>query len=172
MNKTIYTDGGCKGDYDPDKVGTWAYVVLDGFNITLDSIPENTNARLALSTTNNRMEMMAVIEAIESQPYGTNIRIFSDSGYVVNGINDPNYLKKWQQNGWKTSAKKPVENKDLWLDIVRILDSKKWQLQFSLVRGHNKNSNPVHNKFNTMCDKICTEIMDSYIMVRDRRETC
>lgn len=167
MLKSIYCDGGCKGVYDVDQVGAWAYVVLDGFTIDIESEPSVKKSGLTLGTTNNRTEMLAVINAIASQPKGSKLRIYSDSGYVVNGINNPSYLKKWRANGWKTSKKTPVENQDLWREMIKLIESDDYELRFILVKGHGKNKDDVHNKFNSMVDVMCTEVMNNYIGKRD-----
>lgn len=114
-------------------------------------------------TTNNRTEMLAILNGIkfidshsEQTPF---IEVFSDSGYVVKGYNDPSYLNKWKQNGWITSTKKPVLNKDLWEQFLAI----PWSVRFNLnlIRGHKKDSNPIHAFWNDICDQACTYTMNN-----------
>jgi ribonuclease HI len=115
---------------------------------------------VVLDTTNNRMEMQAIIEAISSQPEGSRLRIFSDSGYVVTGFTHPSYLKKWMYNGWKTSNNNPVGNKDLWEKLIEL--NNRYNIQFVLIKGHNKNTNRVHNHFNHIVDMMCTRERDTH----------
>lgn len=141
MSKVIiYTDGGCTGNPGP---GGWAAVVIQN----------ETEVKLSggnPSTTNNRMELNAVIEALhwckKKGLVGT-LEVHTDSQYVKNGINS--WIHNWKKNGWKTAAKKPVKNKDLWekLDIVNSAVSPEW----FWVKGH------AGNKYNELCDQLVEE---------------
>ena len=121
----IYTDGACSGN--PGKGGWGAYIEAEN-NVEELSGYEN-------STTNNRMELTAVIKALEYIQNHVEINIFTDSKYVMDGINS--WIKNWKKNNWKTSNKKPVKNKDLWekLDSLTINQKIKW----TWVKGHNGN---------------------------------
>ena len=164
----IYTDGSC--DNNGDWAGSWAWVEIDQ-NMTVTPIEDlskhiiKKRSGYAYDTTNNRMEMMAIINAITQggYPIGSSIKIFSDSGYVVNGHNNPSYLKKWMQNGWKTSKRLAVENKDLWEHII-LIDSL-YDVQYVLVKGHSKDKTSVHKNWNDLCDKICTHVRQ-YVQYR------
>ena len=142
----IYTDGGCSGNPGP---GGWAYVLING-----DAEPlENWGAEK--STTNNRMELQAVIAALEMVP-GTvlapgTITIYTDSQYVQKGITE--WIKEWKSKGWKTSAKKPVKNQDLWqrLDALSIGLPITWVW----VKGH------AGNKYNERCDLLAQKAIAS-----------
>jgi len=117
-----YTDGACRGNPGP---GGWG--VLLRFN--------GHEKRLyggEASTTNNRMELMAVIKALESLKKACKVKITSDSQYVLKGITE--WMENWKKRGWKTSAKKPVKNVDLWqrLDELRENHSVEWVW----VKGH------------------------------------
>ena len=121
-NVTIYTDGACKGNPGP---GGWgALVIWSGSEKELFGGDP--------ATTNNRMELIAVIRALESLTKSCAIEIYTDSQYVKNGIET--WIHAWKKNGWKTSDRKPVKNTDLW----RRLDALATQhrMQWRWVRGH------------------------------------
>ncbi|NBX26583.1 MAG: ribonuclease HI, partial [Planctomycetes bacterium] len=107
----LFTDGACSGNPGP---GGWAFV-LRGPGIAGDL--ERSGGEPA--TTNNRMEMLAVIQGLEAIPGSGEVRLVSDSEYVVKGLNE--WLDGWKARGWRTAAKKPVKNDDLWkrLDALR-----------------------------------------------------
>ena len=120
----LYTDGGC---HTRSGVGGWAALIYDG------SRPIEISGHKS-DTTNQRMELRAVIEALRSlgeQP--RKVRLFSDSAYLVNGMNQQWHLK-WEQNGWKNAKKKPVENPDLWKQLVRL--SERHTVEWKKVKGH------------------------------------
>ena len=118
----IFTDGACSGSPGP---GGWGALIIgpDGEN-------ELTGGETA--TTNNRMEMLAAIEALKSLPEGSAIRLTTDSTYVKDGITS--WIKNWKARGWKTAAKKPVKNVDLW----QALDAEcaRHKIDWQWVRGH------------------------------------
>ena len=132
---TIYTDGACSGNPGP---GGWGAILmyqkqtkeLSGFE------PE---------TTNNRMELMAVIEAVRALKQPCEISIHSDSAYVCNAFHQ-NWLNNWQANGWKTASKRDVENQDLWRDLLSVLEQH--AVKFVKVKGHSDNAN------NNRCDEL------------------
>lgn len=119
---TIYTDGACSGNPGP---GGWGARIEHG-----DDATELTGG--AADTTNNRMELTAAIEALKSLPDGSQITLVTDSIYVKDGITS--WLAGWKRNGWKTAAKKPVKNVDLWqaLDAECARHTIDWQW----VKGH------------------------------------
>lgn len=141
MNEvTIYTDGGCSGNPGP---GGWGVVVI--FNGEAKQLSGGENF-----TTNNRMELMAAINAlsvVKNTPAfsGLNITVNIDSQYVKNGITL--WIKNWKQKGWKTADKKPVKNQDLWilLDELNSLLNVKW----NWVKGH------AGIEYNEICDELC-----------------
>ena len=105
MSKSVemYTDGACRGN--PGKGGWGALLRYNGHEKTLYGGEP--------MTTNNRMELMAVIQGLQAlKRPGLDIKVFSDSKYVLNGISE--WLPNWKKRGWKTAAKKPVLNADLW----------------------------------------------------------
>ena len=118
----IYTDGACRGNPGP---GGWGALILkDNEEIKLNGGQNDT--------TNNQMELTAVIKALDFFSESTEIEIFTDSKYVMDGITE--YIKKWKVNGWKTASKKPVKNSDLWkqLDDLSAHHSIRW----NWVKGH------------------------------------
>lgn len=119
----IYTDGACRGNPGP---GGWGVLLrYKGKEKTLHGGEVNT--------TNNRMELTAVIKALESlnRP-GCQVRIFSDSKYVLNGINE--WIANWKKRGWKTAAKKPVLNVALWQELDALVAQH--DIEWQWVKGH------------------------------------
>lgn len=99
---TIYTDGACRGNPGP---GGWGALLQSG-----EHVKELSGAEPA--TTNNRMELTAVIRALEALKRPVEVRLYTDSEYVRRGISE--WLPSWKARGWKTAARKPVKNQDLW----------------------------------------------------------
>ena len=169
----IFTDGGCRGNPGP---GGWAYI------INLDGAEYQKNGFEA-GTTNNRMELTAVIRALEAAcdllstrqtgsdssgavsgsapdlPGCSNndssgavsgpgrVVLYTDSQYVQKGISE--WIRRWEKNGWKTAAKKPVKNKDLWLRLQEL--SQKINPEWRWVKGHSG------NHYNEACDSLVQE---------------
>lgn len=149
----IYTDGGCHNESGHLKgIGAWAFVVQDE-----NSDDVEVYAQRVTDTTNNRTEMMAVINAISFCETRSAVHIISDSGYVVKGYTDPAYLDRWVSNGWRTSNNKQVSNIDLWQKILNL--SYHHQLRFTHIRGHMKDKNPTHAYWNQIVDRACTTVM-------------
>ena len=134
MKLKIYTDGACSGN--PGK-GGWAAIILDDSNQSNISGSEN-------NTTNNRMELMAPIMALKKIRKKSEIIIFTDSKYVKDGITD--WIKKWKVNNWKSSNKKPVKNKDLWIKLDNICH--KHKVTWKWVKAH------AGNKYNNLADVL------------------
>jgi ribonuclease HI len=118
----IYTDGACSGNPGP---GGWGVVLRWG------ELEREMNGGEA-ETTNNRMELMAAIEALRALKRPTTIRIWTDSTYVRDGITK--WIHGWKRNGWKTAAKAPVKNADLWQQLDELARGHKVDWQW--VRGH------------------------------------
>ena len=118
----IFTDGACKGN---PGVGGWGVLIKSSNYI-------NELKGYEQLTTNNRMELIAVIEGIKSIEKNANIEITTDSKYVKNGINL--WIDNWKINGWKTSSKKPVKNKELWLDLDKLVQN--YNIEWKWVKGH------------------------------------
>lgn len=119
----VYTDGACKGNPGP---GGWGWVVPDG--------PAGSGG--AEQTTNQRMELEAVLRALEALPGP--LRVHSDSTYVVNCFND-RWYEGWLKRGWKNSQKKPVANKDLWEPLIDLYLERADEIEFTWVKGHSGN---------------------------------
>ena len=119
---TLYTNGACKGNPGP---GGWGVVLRYGDN-------RKTLHGGEARTTNNRMELMAAIRGLEALKRPCEVELFTDSQYVRKGITE--WMAGWKRNGWKTSAKKPVKNEDLW----RELDSEvaRHKINWHWVKGH------------------------------------
>ncbi|CAL9380595.1 Ribonuclease HI [Actinosynnema sp. ALI-1.44] len=119
----IYTDGACSGNPGP---GGWGAVLRYGQH------EKDLHGSDAGPTTNNRMELMAPIRALESLTRPSVVRIYTDSTYVRNGVTS--WMAKWKRNGWQTAAKQPVKNADLW----RRLDeaAAPHQVEWHWVKGH------------------------------------
>ncbi|WP_223127966.1 ribonuclease HI [Pasteuria penetrans] len=130
----IYTDGACSGNPGP---GGWAAVLL------LATGPEELSGG-ERHTTNNRMEMMAVIEALRKLPPSVGVHVHSDSAYLVNCFKQRWYVR-WRENGWRTSTGKAVENKDLWVQLLDLFHSRS-HIDFIKVKGHSS------VKWNNRCD--------------------
>ena len=155
----IYTDGGCSGNPGP---GAWAYVIVK-------DLPESDDPSVSIikeawgaekNTTNNRMELQAVISALEALPGIDNgdtrictnkIEVYTDSQYVQKGMSQ--WIKDWKARGWKTAAKDPVKNQDLW----QRLDSLAADLSISWhwVKGH------AGNVYNERCDSLTQRTINS-----------
>jgi|TARA_B110000093_G_C12631790_1_gene270479 ribonuclease HI len=122
----IYSDGACKGNPGP---GGWGALIIEGDK-------KNEIFGGEANTTNNRMEILAVIMALKAINTISEITVFTDSTYVQKGISE--WIDKWKINGWKTSNKKEVKNKDLWVQ----LDSLTAQLKINWVwvKGHSGHS--------------------------------
>lgn len=118
----LYTDGACLGNPGP---GGWGALLR--FNGTDKELAGGTN-----DTTNNRMEMQAVIEGLNALTRPSIVTVYTDSQYVQKGITE--WLQGWKARGWKTAAKKPVKNVDLWLELDEAQE--KHQVTWQWVKGH------------------------------------
>ena len=118
----IFTDGACSGNPGP---GGWGALICNGKN-------ENELTGGAAETTNNRMELLAAIEALKSLPDGSAVRLTTDSVYVKDGITS--WIKNWKARGWKTAAKKPVKNVDLWQELDS--EAQRHSVEWHWVKGH------------------------------------
>ena len=118
----IYADGGCRGNPGP---GGWGVLLQFG-----EHEKELWGGEPA--TTNNRMELTAVIRALESLTPSTNANVHTDSQYVQKGISE--WIHNWKRNGWRTADKKPVKNADLWLMLDAL--AKQHQIRWIWVKGH------------------------------------
>ena len=134
LNCIIYTDGACLGN--PGK-GGWAAIIIEPSG-------EKEIVGCERFTTNNRMELMAPIMALKKIKIRSEITIFTDSKYVKDGITE--WIKKWKLNNWKSSNKKPVKNKDLWIKLDNAC--LKHKITWKWVKAH------AGNKYNNLVDEL------------------
>lgn len=140
----IYTDGACSGNQNETNFGGWGAVLEYGSN-------QKELCGGQANTTNNRMEMTAVIEALSAlKKSGQTISLFSDSSYVVNCFREKWYVG-WMKNNWMNSSKKPVENRDLWEQLLDLV--KNHDISFYRVKGH-VNLNSKTTNFNALYEKF------------------
>ncbi|MBO7452561.1 MAG: ribonuclease HI [Clostridiales bacterium] len=131
----IYTDGACSGNPGP---GGWGAILMAGEHKKEISGGEK-------QTTNNRMELSAVIFALRALKKPCEVNLYSDSAYVINAFQQ-NWILGWQKNGWRNSAKAPVANVDLWKELIEL--TKVHKVNFIKVKGH------ADNEFNNRCDEM------------------
>ena len=123
----IYTDGACSGNQSSENVGGWGAILRFGEH-TKEIFGGERN------TTNNIMEMTALLEAFRAiKKEGQTIEVFSDSGYLMDCFRKKWYVN-WEKNGWKTAKKTPVENRELWQQLISYLD--RHDISFYRVKGH------------------------------------
>ncbi len=134
---TIYTDGACSGNPGP---GGWGAILM--YNEKSKEISGAQN-----DTTNNIMEITAVLEALKLLKEECNVKVYSDSAYVVNAFNQ-GWLNNWQKNNWKTANKEPVKNRELWEELYELTN--KHKVEFIKVKGHSD------NEYNNRCDFLAT----------------
>lgn len=140
---TIYTDGACSGNPGP---GGWgAILIFQGKQKEISSGAKNT--------TNNIMEMTAVIEALKMLKEECIVKIYSDSAYVVNAFNE-NWIEGWIAKGWQNSKKEPVKNKELWQELISLTN--KHKVTFIKVKGHST------DELNNRCDFLATSAAKKY----------
>ncbi|MBV7274989.1 ribonuclease HI [Clostridiaceae bacterium UIB06] len=141
---TIYTDGACRGNGKENTIGGFGIVLM--YNDIKKEIKKGFR-----NTTNNIMELSAVIDALTLLKEPCEVKLYSDSAYVINAVNQ-RWIKNWQKNGWKTASKEPVKNKELWEKLIELINIHK--VEFIKVKGHSD------NEFNNRCDKLANEAMD------------
>ena len=134
INYIIYTDGACLGN--PGK-GGWAAIIIEPTG-------EKQIVGCERSTTNNRMELKAVIEALKEIEANSQISLFSDSKYVIDGITK--WIKNWKINDWKTTNKKEIKNLDLWMDLDKL--TSKFKITWNWVKAHST------NEYNNKVDRL------------------
>lgn len=150
---SIFTDGSCLHmagvGYGPGGYGAI---------IRINNQDRELSAGYEL-TTNNRMELMAVIEAISALDEPSKVIIMTDSQYVRNGVQE--WVRKWKTNNWKTSNKKPVKNQDLWRRLDELCEGKGHQIIWQWIRGHAGHTE------NERCDQLAKEAAGSSQKIRD-----
>ena len=134
----IYTDGACSGN--PGAGGYCTILMYNSREKIISGSEENT--------TNNRMELLAVIRGLEALKEACIVNLYSDSSYVINAFNEK-WIDSWVANNWKTAGKKAVKNVDLWQTLLELINQHK--VNFIKVKGHSD------NEYNNRCDKIAVE---------------
>ncbi len=131
----IYTDGACSGNPGP---GGWGSILMYG-----EHKKEVSGGKK--DTTNNVMELTAVIEALKLLKFKCKVSLYSDSAYVVNAFNQK-WIYGWMKNGWKNASKEPVKNKELWQELYDL--TKTHEVTFIKIKGHSD------NEYNNRCDEM------------------
>ena len=139
----IYTDGACSGN--PGMGGWAAILIYKGVEKIISGFDK--------STTNNRMELFSVIQALRHLKERCSVTLYTDSAYVADAFNK-NWLDAWQKNNWKTASKGEVKNQDLWSALI--FEKNKHILNFVKVRGHSD------NELNNRCDRLAVGEIDKY----------
>jgi ribonuclease HI len=158
----VYTDGGCSGNPGP---GGWAYVILGPSQERPggsgpEVLAEDSGGER--QTTNNRMELLAVIAALRKaqslfnsskNSYNERITVYTDSQYVQKGITQ--WIGNWKRNAWRTSGKQPVKNQDLWLELDSVTST--LPVDWRWVKGH------AGNEYNERCDAMVQNVMKGFV---------
>ena len=140
MSYELYTDGGCRGN---PGIGGWGYYLITPNGTIEDCAYEE-------KTTNNQMELTAVIEGLRTLPEDEQITVYTDSTYVKNGITK--WIHNWRKNGWKAANGKPVKNKFYWVELHEL--TRKRSINWKWVKGHST----VYG--NNKADELCNKAMD------------
>ncbi len=138
----IWTDGSCLGNPGP---GGWAFIATNGKDIAERNGGEK-------ETTNNRMELTAVIKALSAAKKHDELEIHTDSQYVKNGMEK--WVRQWKNNNWKNAEKKPVKNKELWQQLDELAQTKK--ITWVWVKGH------AGQEMNERCDELARTAAESF----------
>lgn len=140
---TLYTDGACSGN---PGVGGWGAVLMFKEH-------EKRISGAEAETTNNRMELFAVICGLEALKEPCEVTVYSDSAYTVNGFNN-GWVYEWEKSGWKKADNKQVLNVDLWQRLLNL--TKVHKVEFVKVKGH------ADNEYNNICDKLATDAIKNF----------
>jgi ribonuclease HI len=155
----IYSDGGCRGNGNALNIGAWSAVIL---------FPDKENPTEIVgaeaNTTNQRMELMGVIEGLEAIDHvkDVEVTIYTDSSYIVNCMNEKWYMK-WKRNGWKTKTREQVKNRDLWETLLVLMNSREGGLSFVHVKGHTGIT------WNERADKLVNILMDDIMERKEKK---
>ena len=141
---TIYTDGACSGNPGPGGYG--AVLIYNGNEKEISGGEK--------STTNNKMEMMGVIKALEMLKEKCDVEVYSDSAYVVNSINNK-WVYSWKKNNWIKSDKSKAKNIDLWERLLELIEYH--NVKFVKVKGH------ADNEYNNRCDKLAVKAREDVV---------
>lgn len=142
----IYTDGACSGNPGP---GGWGVVLLYREQ-------KKELSGFVADTTNNRMELTAVITGLSSlKTNQVPVTVYTDSKYIVDAVNQ-NWLTNWQNKGWRNTAKKPVANRDLWEQLLAL--NQKYHPRYTWVKGHST------NVYNNRCDEMAVQAIKDHTL--------
>ncbi|WP_368292644.1 ribonuclease HI [Dehalobacter sp. TBBPA1] len=140
----IYTDGACSGNPGP---GGWAAILKYGEH-------EREISGFEFNTTNQRMELTAAVQGLAALKESCSVQVHSDSAYLINAF-EQNWLSRWQKNGWQSSQKKPVENRDLWVSLVEL--TAKHDVVWVKVKGHS--GHPENERCDELARKAIAEAL-------------
>ena len=138
----MYTDGACSGNPGP---GGWACVLIYGEH-------EKELSGGAAETTNNRMEMTAALEGLKILKRPCKVEFYTDSNYLKDGVTQ--WLAGWKKRGWKTAAKQPVKNQDIWEQLDQVIQTH--QIEWHWVKGH------AGDEYNERCDELAREAFEEF----------
>lgn len=138
-NIDLYTDGACS--QNGTWIGGWGAVLIYGDY-------QKQLSGYEIETTNNKMELKAVIEGLKALKQKVNVTIYTDSAYVHNAFVN-NWIEMWQKSNWINSQNKQVANKELWMELIGLCE--KHNVSWKKVKGH------ADNEFNNLCDKLATD---------------
>lgn len=137
----IYTDGACS--YNPGPGGWGAVLLYNGHRKEMSGFMPDT--------TNNKMELLAAVEALKALKYPCKVELYSDSAYLINAWKQ-NWLDNWQKNGWRNSKKQPVENQNLWKELLQLANTH--DINWIKVKGHSDNVE------NNRCDELARQAIE------------
>ena len=137
MEVSVYTDGACSGNPGP---GGWAAILVVGER-------ERELSGREPQTTNQRMELMAAVAGLRALKRECSVTLYSDSAYMINGLKQRWYVT-WRKNGWLNSKREPVKNRDLWEELVELIEGKGHEVTFGKVKGHSGHA------YNERCDAL------------------
>lgn len=138
----IYTDGACSGNPGP---GGWGAILFYG-----EHKKEISGGKK--DTTNNVMELTAAVEALKMLKFPCEVKLYSDSAYLVNAF-EKKWIQNWQKNQWKTASKEPVKNQEIWQELYTLTQTH--QVKFYKVKGHSD------NEFNNRCDELARKAIQN-----------
>jgi ribonuclease HI len=141
---TVYTDGACSGNPGP---GGWANVIINE-----NTGEETSDSGGSIETTNNRMELLGVINALKGLAPSSRVTLYSDSKYVTDAINK-DWIGSWKRKGWRRTEG-ALKNSELWQELYKLLQT--LDVSFKWVKGH------AGNEYNEMCDRLACEKRDYY----------
>jgi ribonuclease HI len=141
----LHTDGACSGNPGP---GGWAYVLIHNA-----SGKRREKSGAELETTNNRMELQAVIEGLSALTRPSSVDLYSDSQYVLKGLRE--WMAGWKQKGWRTADKKPVKNRELWEQLDELKSNH--EIRFHWIKGHNEHPE------NERCDQMAVAAREAIV---------